>query len=75
MKVLAKQREEQNKIKKDPLSNSALKQQVISLMSRVYVGGINFDVKEDAIREAFTNYGIIKKIDFSWEVVNAKHKV
>ncbi|XP_076240739.1 poly(U)-binding-splicing factor hfp isoform X2 [Calliopsis andreniformis] len=51
-----------------------LRQQVLLLMCRVYVGSISFELKEDTIRQAFLPFGPIKSINMSWDPVTQKHK-
>ena len=41
---------------------------------RIYVGSINFDVKEDTIRQAFLPFGPIRSINMSWDPITQKHK-
>ncbi len=48
--------------------------QAIVLMCRVYVGSINFEVREDTIRQAFLPFGPIRSISMSWDPVTQKHK-
>lgn len=48
--------------------------QAIVLMCRVYVGSINFEVKEDTIRQAFLPFGPIRSISMSWDPLMQKHK-
>ena len=43
-------------------------------VSRVYVGSISFELKEDTIRAAFLPFGPIKSINMSWDPVTQKHK-
>lgn len=50
------------------------KHQAIILMCRVYVGSINFEVKEDTIRQAFLPFGPIRSISMSWDPLMQKHK-
>ena len=45
------------------------------LRCRVYVGSINFDMREDQLRQAFIPFGPIKSIDLAWDNVAMKHKV
>ncbi|QQP35467.1 Uncharacterized protein FKW44_023701, partial [Caligus rogercresseyi] len=48
------------------------KHQAIVLMCRVYVGSINFEVKEDAIKEAFLPLGPIRSISMSWDPITQR---
>ncbi|XP_040577276.1 poly(U)-binding-splicing factor PUF60 [Lepeophtheirus salmonis] len=48
--------------------------QAIVLMCRVYVGSINFEVKEDTIKQAFLPFGPIRSISMSWDPITQKHK-
>ena len=43
-------------------------------MCRVYVGSINFEVKEDTIKQAFLPFGPIRSISMSWDPITQKHK-
>ena len=45
------------------------------IFSRIYVGSINFELREDHIKQAFIPFGPIKKIDLSWDPLTMKHKV
>jgi len=48
--------------------------QAVVLMCRVYVGSINFEVKEDTIRQAFLPFGPIRSISMSFDPITQKHK-
>ena len=48
--------------------------QAVVLMCRVYVGSINFEVKEDTIKQAFLPFGPIRSISMSWDPITQKHK-
>ena len=48
--------------------------QAIVLMCRVYVGSINFEVREDTLRTAFLPFGPIRSISMSWDPMMQKHK-
>jgi len=50
------------------------RQQAIVLMCRIYVGSINFDVREEHLRTAFQPFGPIKAISMSWDPLTQKHK-
>lgn len=39
--------------------------QALSLMARVYVGSISFEIREDQLRETFGEYGPIKSVNMS----------
>ncbi|VDN31238.1 unnamed protein product, partial [Cylicostephanus goldi] len=41
--------------------------QALSLMARVYIGSISFEVREEMIKKAFEVYGPIKSINMSWD--------
>jgi len=55
-------------------AKSLQRHQAIVLMCRVYVGSINFEVKEEMIRTAFLPFGPIKSISMSWDPLTQKHK-
>lgn len=48
---------------------------LVLLVCRVYVGSINFELREEHVRQAFIPFGPIKKIDLSWDPLTMKHKV
>lgn len=43
--------------------------QALSLMARVYIGSISFEVREEMIKNAFGVFGPIKSINMSWDAV------
>jgi hypothetical protein len=38
------------------------------------VGSINFEIKEDTIKQAFIPFGPIKSVNLSWDPITNKHK-
>uniref|UniRef100_A0A8R1EPQ8 RRM domain-containing protein n=2 Tax=Caenorhabditis japonica TaxID=281687 RepID=A0A8R1EPQ8_CAEJA len=48
--------------------------QALSIMSRIYVGSISFEIREDVIRKAFEPFGPIKSINMSWDPTTGHHK-
>jgi len=54
--------------------NTVQRQQALALMCRIYVGSINFEIKEDTVRQAFLPFGPIKSVDLSWDPITVKHK-
>lgn len=54
--------------------NILQKQQALALMCRIYVGSINFEIKEDTIKQAFIPFGPIKSVNLSWDPITNKHK-
>jgi len=50
------------------------RQQAVSIMSRIYVGCINYDTKEDQVKTAFLHFGPIRSITMSWDSMTGKHK-
>ncbi len=55
-------------------AKSMQRHQAIVLMCRIYVGSINFEVKEDTIRQAFLPFGPIRNISMSWDPITQRHK-
>jgi len=49
-------------------------QQALSIMSRIYVGCINYDTKEESVKQAFYAFGPIRSITMSWDPITQKHK-
>ena len=41
---------------------------------RIYVGSINFEIKEDTVKQSFLPFGPIKSVDLSWDPITVKHK-
>ncbi|VDN20695.1 unnamed protein product [Gongylonema pulchrum] len=52
----------------------AMYAQALSLMARVYIGSISFEVREEMIKNAFAVFGPIKSINMSWDAVTGHHK-
>jgi len=50
------------------------RQQALSIMSRIYVGCINYDTKEESVKQAFNGFGPIRSITMSWDPITQKHK-
>lgn len=71
--VLAKQQALQQQ-QMSALQTAAQRQRALALMCRVYVGSINFELREEHVRQAFIPFGPIKKIDLSWDPLTMKHK-
>ncbi|KAK2558486.1 Poly(U)-binding-splicing factor PUF60 [Acropora cervicornis] len=71
--VLAKQQALQQQ-QMSALQSAAQRQRALALMCRVYVGSINFELREEHVRQAFIPFGPIKKIDLSWDPLTMKHK-
>ncbi|OLY83300.1 Poly(U)-binding-splicing factor PUF60 [Smittium mucronatum] len=46
----------------------------LSLLSRIYVGSINFEITEQHIRKVFTEFGFIKHISMSSDPLTGRHK-
>ncbi|ESN92996.1 hypothetical protein HELRODRAFT_108224, partial [Helobdella robusta] len=56
------------------LQNSIQRQQAVALMCRVYIGSINFEIKEEMIRQAFLPFGPIKSMSMPYDTVGKHHK-
>lgn len=56
------------------LQDAANKQRALLLMSRIYIGSINFELREETVRQAFTPFGSIKAVNMSWDSATMKHK-
>uniref|UniRef100_A0A915CNV9 RRM domain-containing protein n=1 Tax=Ditylenchus dipsaci TaxID=166011 RepID=A0A915CNV9_9BILA len=52
----------------------AMYAQALSLMARVYIGSISFEVREEQIKQNFSVFGPIKTINMSWDTVTGHHK-
>lgn len=38
------------------------------------MGSINFEIKEDTIKQAFLPFGPVKSVNLSWDPITNKHK-
>lgn len=52
----------------------AMYAQALSLMARVYIGSISFEIREETIKQTFNPFGPIKSINMSWDPVTGHHK-
>ncbi|CAL8078360.1 unnamed protein product [Calicophoron daubneyi] len=68
--ALAKQTRQQQLLQ----SPAAKKAQTLNLLSRIYVGSISYDLKEEAIKLAFSPFGPIRSVSMSWDAATQKHK-
>lgn len=55
-------------------NGSAQSQQVMSLMSQVFIGSIFYEVTETQLREAFSPFGQIKVVNLNLDPMTGKHK-
>lgn len=53
---------------------SLQRHKALTLMCRLYVGSISFELREDNIKTTFSNFGAIKSISMSWDPTTLKHK-
>jgi len=72
--VLAKQKIVQAPDVASNLHSSAQRQRALALMCRVYIGSINFQLDEEAVRASFLPFGPIRMIDLSRDSTTGKHK-
>lgn len=72
--VLVKQTIAHQQQQMQNFQNTVQRQQALALMCRIYVGSINFEIKEDTIKQAFIPFGPIKSVNLSWDPVTNKHK-
>ncbi|XP_074640317.1 poly(U)-binding-splicing factor PUF60-like [Tubulanus polymorphus] len=72
--VLVKQTIAHQQQQMQNFQNTVQRQQALALMCRIYVGSINFEIKEDTIKQAFMPFGPIKSVNLSWDPVTNKHK-
>ncbi|KAF0046376.1 hypothetical protein F2P81_000009 [Scophthalmus maximus] len=54
---------------------AAQRQRALTIMCRVYVGSIYYELREYTVQQAFTPFGPIRSSDLSWDSVTMKHKV
>ncbi|XP_057307657.1 poly(U)-binding-splicing factor PUF60-like isoform X2 [Hydractinia symbiolongicarpus] len=71
--VLAKQKVVQTQ-DASQLHSSAQRQRALALMCRVYIGSINFQLDEEAVRASFIPFGPIRMIDLSRDSTTGRHK-
>lgn len=68
--ALAKQTRQQQLLQ-TPANKKA---QTLNLLSRIYVGSISYDLKEESIKVAFSPFGPIRTVTMSWDAATQKHK-
>uniref|UniRef100_A0A183B3I2 Poly(U)-binding-splicing factor PUF60 n=1 Tax=Echinostoma caproni TaxID=27848 RepID=A0A183B3I2_9TREM len=68
--ALAKQTRQQQLLQ-TPANKKA---QTLNLLSRIYVGSISYDLKEESIKVAFSPFGPIRSVTMSWDAATQKHK-
>ena len=68
--VLVKQQQKQQKQQLEMIK----RQQALLLMCRIYVGSIFYEVKEEAVKTAFSAFGPVRSINMSWDPIANKHK-
>lgn len=56
------------------IQNNIQRQQAITLMCRVYIGAINFEIKEETIRDAFHPFGPMRTMSMPYDHVGNHHK-
>ncbi|KAK7488728.1 hypothetical protein BaRGS_00020025, partial [Batillaria attramentaria] len=72
--VLVRQTIQHQQQQMQNFQNTVQRQQALALMCRIYVGSINFEIKEDTIKQAFLPFGPIKSVNLSWDPITNKHK-
>ncbi|PVU99906.1 hypothetical protein BB559_000293 [Furculomyces boomerangus] len=53
---------------------SGMDPKYLSLLARIYVGSINFEISEDQLRTVFSEFGSIKHISMSFDALTGRHK-
>ncbi|PAV56623.1 hypothetical protein WR25_04166 isoform B [Diploscapter pachys] len=64
----------QQKQQQENQQKQAMYAQALSLMSRVYVGSISFEIREDMLRKTFEAFGPIKSLNMGFDNVTGHHK-
>lgn len=72
--VLVRQTIQHQQQQMQNFQNTVQRQQALALMCRIYVGSINFEIREDTIKQAFLPFGPIKSVNLSWDPITNKHK-
>jgi len=52
----------------------AMYAQALSLMARIYVGNLPYDMREDEIRKMFTPFGPVKSVHMTIDNSTGNHK-
>ncbi|VDL92848.1 unnamed protein product [Schistocephalus solidus] len=55
-------------------TNAAKRTQTLTLLNRIYIGSIAYDIKEEMIKQAFLPFGPVKSVSMSWDPTTQKHK-
>ncbi|CAF0838301.1 unnamed protein product [Adineta ricciae] len=68
--VLVRQQQQQQRV----LLDLDKKKQAFSLMCRIYVGSINFELNEAMLKTAFSPFGPVKAVSLSYDTATNRHK-
>jgi len=68
--VMLKQQQQQQRTQIEILK----KQQALLLMCRTYIGSINFELNEAALKQAFQPFGPVKSVSLTFDAVTNRHK-
>jgi RNA recognition motif-containing protein len=58
----------------EKIGNNCSTQEAVYLHYRIYVGSINFDIREDTVRQAFLPFGPMKSCNLAFDHLANKHK-
>ncbi|CBY24134.1 unnamed protein product [Oikopleura dioica] len=73
--VMQQQEEETKSFMSGGINGGSVQsQQVLSLMSQVFIGSIFYEVSEVQLRDAFSPFGIINVVNLNLDPVTGKHK-
>lgn len=71
IKAVLEKQTRQQQLQSAPINQ---KTQTLNLLSRIYVGSISYDLKEESIKLAFQIFGPIRSVSMSWDATTQKHK-
>ncbi|CAH8475440.1 unnamed protein product [Heterobilharzia americana] len=53
---------------------NARRSQTLDLLNRIYVGSICYDLREDAVPQVFSLFGIVPSVNLRWDSLSQKHR-
>ena len=61
--------------KEEELANQQIaRQRAVSLMCRIYVGAIHYEIGEATVKAAFESFGQVRSVDMIYDVATQRHK-
>lgn len=68
--ALKKQRKKEEELQNQQIA----RQRAVSLMCRIYVGAIHYEIGEATVKAAFESFGAVRSVDMIYDVATQRHK-